>query len=135
MDISPRIDLSKITDKENHLRFSFLIWLFFSSILIVGVYLKIRFLFNMDIPAHICFGLITAVILFTTVKIKRGKKAILLAFIPFIAWEIFEFIISNSVLERSLHGLFCETFANKIQDVTMDTFGFVVYMIFTRKKF
>jgi hypothetical protein len=89
----------------------------------------------MDIPAHICAGLVIAMIIFKTVKVKNAKKALLLALIPFVSWELIEFMISHSALATHLHGLFRENVFNKIQDVTMDTLGFVFYMVFTRKKF
>jgi hypothetical protein len=127
--------LVRTKSKERQLQVSLLFWLFFTTILVYGVYFRNSYLCNMDIPAHVCAGFIIAVVIFRYVKIKRAQKALLVAFIPFVLWEIFEFTVAHSVSPAILHGIFQETPANKIQDVANDTLGFVVFMIITKRKF
>ena len=133
MSIIPKINPEKLRNPS--VRLLFLVWLFFSIITIFAFYFKIHALQNVDVPTHIGAGLVIAAFIYTTVKVKSGRQALALAFVPFILWELIEIGICCHAGDGFFFRLFNETFYNHIQDITMDTLGFFFFMIMTRRRF
>ncbi len=133
MSIISKINPDKLRNPS--IRILFLIWLFFSVITTFVFYFQINALQHIDIPTHIGAGLVIAAFIYTTIKTKNGRQALSLAFIPFLLWELIEIGISNTVEQGFIFRLFHETNGNMLQDVTMDTLGFFVFMIMTGRKF
>lgn len=114
----------------------FLIWFCLSILTTLAFYFQIRALHHIDVPTHIGAGLVITAFIFSTIKIRRGREALALAFIPFLLWEMIEIGISNEVADGTfLFRLFDETLSNQIQDVSMDTLGFLAFMIMTGRRF
>ncbi len=134
MSIFSRIDFKQVKGDKQVLAL-FLCWLFFSILTTFVFYFRISALSNIDVPTHIGAGLVIAAFVFSTVKVKSGKEALALCFIPFLLWEFIEIGISNGVEEGFVYRLFEETRANRIQDISMDTLGFLVFMIMTGRRF
>jgi hypothetical protein len=134
MAILPKINLAKIRCKPSVFNL-FLVWLFFSIITTFVFYFQIDALAHIDVPAHIGAGLVIAAFISSTVKVKNGREALALAFIPFILWELIEILISTHTHSPFLFRLFHETILNKTQDVAMDTLGFLVFMKMTKRRF
>lgn len=134
MRIIPKIDPEKL--RTPSVRALFLIWLFFCILTLFTFYFQIRALNNIDIPAHLGAGLVITAFIYSTVKVKNGRQALTFAFIPFILWELIEIGITSGATDGTfIFRLFHETFDNQIQDITMDTLGFIIYMIMTGKRF
>jgi len=134
MNILPKINPEKLRNPS--VRALFLVWLFFSIITVFTFYYQIRELNNIDMPTHIGAGLVIAAFIYATVKVKNGRQALMFAFIPFVLWELIEIGISDGVSEGSfLFRLFNETANNQIQDITMDTLGFFIFIVMTGKRF
>lgn len=134
MSIFSRANYKKIKGDRN-IHIFFLIWLFFCILTVFAFYFQIRLLSNIDVPTHIGAGLVIAAFIFTTIKVKNGKEALLLAFVPFLVWEGIEIIISTHTNSPFLFRLFYETPENKLQDVVMDTLGFLVFLKLTGRRF
>lgn len=134
MSIMKRIDLKKVRQDPNVFAF-FIVWLSLSIVTLLAFYFNIKALSNIDVPTHIGAGLVIAAFIFSTVKVKSGKQALAIAFIPFITWEITEVIISSYAHNPFIFRLFHETVQNHIQDVAMDTLGFLVFIKMTARKF
>ncbi|MFA7171405.1 MAG: hypothetical protein WC180_05415 [Candidatus Paceibacterota bacterium] len=134
MSILPKINPEKL--RTPGVRALFIVWFFFSILTVFAFYFQIRALNHIDIPTHIGAGLVIAAFIYVTVKVKNGRQALMFAFIPFLLWELIEIGISSGVTGGGfLFRLFNETINNRIQDVVMDTLGFLVYMIMTGKRF
>lgn len=133
MSIISRIDPKRLPTPS--VRALFLIWLFFSVLTMLSFYFNIRALNDVDVPAHIGAGLVITAFIYTTVRVKNGREALALAFIPFILWELIEIFISSNVQDGGyFFRLFEETFGNQVRDVTMDTLGSVVFTVMTGRK-
>ena len=134
MSIIPKINPEKLRNPS--VRALFLIWLFFCVITIFAFYFQINALDHIDVPTHLGAGLVITALIYTTVKVKNGRQALTLAFIPFVLWELIEIGISHNVADRDfIYRLFHETKSNMFQDVSMDTLGFFVFMILTGRRF
>jgi|GEM_PF-2629847 hypothetical protein len=134
MNIFSKIDPEKL--QQPSLRALFLIWLTFSVITTFVFYFQIRMLHHIDVPTHIGAGLVITAFIYSTVKVKNGRRALLLALIPFIVWEFIEIGISSQADPGGFaYRLFKETTGNMTQDVAMDTLGFFVFTVLTGKKF
>ncbi len=134
MSILPKIDPERL--KNPSLRALFLVWLIFSIITTFTFYYEIRLLHHIDVPTHIGAGLVITAFIYSTVKVKNGRQALLVALIPFIVWEFIEIGISSQVDQGGfLYRLFNETTGNMTQDVAMDTLGFLVFTVLTGKRF
>lgn len=134
MFILAKTDYKKVKDDKNTQAF-FLIWLSFSIITVFAFYFQIAALSNIDIPTHIGAGLVIAAFIFSTIKVKNGREALILAFVPFLLWELIELEISIYTHSPFLFRLFHETIQNKTQDVIMDVLGFLIYVKMTGKRF
>ena len=134
MSIISKIDYKKIKTDKN-IRIFFWIWLFFCILTIFTFYFQISIFSNVDVPTHIGAGLVISAFIYTTVKGKNGKEALALAFVPFVLWEFIEIGISAHVDSQFLYRLFEETRRNQIQDIVMDTLGFLIFMITTGRRF
>lgn len=133
MNILPRIDPQRLQTPS--LRALFLLWLTFCIITTFAFYYEIDALAYIDVPTHLGAGLVITSFIYTTVKIKNGRQALCLAFIPFIVWECIEIGISSQAEPGGFfYRLFKETTGNMTQDVTMDTLGFLVFTVLTGKK-
>jgi hypothetical protein len=111
----------------------FFLWLVLSIITAFIYYTHKEPLRWIDIPAHIAGGLLIASIIFAVVGVKSPQKALLLAFLPFIGWELFEF--GMTLLKNQIFiNLFSETIANRVQDLSMDVLGFMIFLIATKRK-
>lgn len=134
MSIISKIDPRNLPTPS--VRILFLIWLFFSVITTFVFYFQVRALHHIDVPTHIGAGLVISALIFSTIKVQRGREALALAFIPFLLWELIEIGISDGVTAGGfLFRLFEETFDNQVQDVSMDTLGFLAFMIMTGRRF
>jgi hypothetical protein len=134
MSILPKINPEKL--RTPGVRALFIVWFFFSILTVFAFYFQIRALNHIDIPTHIGAGLVIAAFIYVTVKVKNGRQALMFAFIPFVLWELIEIGISDGVSEGSfLFRLFNETANNQIQDITMDTLGFFIFIVMTGKRF
>ncbi|MFA7169286.1 MAG: hypothetical protein WC178_00310 [Candidatus Paceibacterota bacterium] len=134
MSILHKIDLKKLRDDKN-VQILFLIWIFFCIATALVFYFQINALHHIDVPTHIGAGLVITAFIYATIKVKNGRQALALAFIPFILWEIIEITISHNVEPGFIYRLFNETNSNILQDISMDTLGFFVFMIMTGKRF
>jgi len=134
MELLKRIDLKKIKN-DKYTKKLFLIWFAFSAITTLAFYFEIKALSHIDIPTHIGAGLVITAFIFATIKVKNGKQALALAFIPFLLWEFIEIGISGRAESDFLFRLFYETRGNILQDLTMDTLGFLVFIKMTGKRF
>lgn len=133
MSILPKIDFQKL--RKPSVRFLFLVWLFFSTLTFFAFYFQIRLLNHIDVPTHIGAGLVITAFIYSSVKVRSGRQALSLAFIPFILWEMIEIGISHNVAPGFIYRLFHETRGNILQDVSMDTLGFFTFMIMTGRRF
>jgi hypothetical protein len=134
MSILKRINPEKL--RRPSLRVLFLIWLTFSVITTFVFYFQIDALSFIDVPTHIGAGLVITAFIYSTVKVKDGRRALLLALIPFIVWEFIEIGISSQVDQGGfVYHLFKETTGNMTQDVAMDTLGFLVFTVMTGRRF
>lgn len=136
LDLAQDISLTDAEEEDGRdsIMISFIVWLSISLALTYGVYFKIRTLYNMDVLAHTCAGIMIAAFIFKKTGIRNSRQALLAAMVPFIVWEFFEFGMVHVFGTYRLHGIFYETFANKIQDISMDTLGFLIYIISTGRK-
>jgi uncharacterized membrane protein len=135
MNILNRFDLKKIKKSSTSVRFLFLFWLFFALLTLLAFYFQIRALSDVDVPTHLGAGLVIAAFIFSTVKVKSGREALLLAFVPFVLWELIEMLIAGTTHDPFLYRLFQETRGNHLQDVVMDTLGFLVFMKLSGRRF
>ena len=135
MSILAKIDFKKV-QKDPSVEFLFMIWLILSIITTFAFYFQLRSLHHIDIPTHIGAGLVISAFIYTSVKVKNGRQALALAFIPFLLWEFIEISIAGSVQpDGFLFRLFYETLYNRTQDIVMDTLGFFTFMIMTGRRF
>lgn len=134
MSIIRKINLDKLSTPS--VRALFLIWLFFSIITTFVFYFQVRALHHIDVPTHIGAGLVITAFIYTTIKVKNGRQALALAFVPFLLWELIEIGITANVQDGEfLFRLFNETFKNQVQDVAMDTLGFLTFIVLTGRRF
>jgi hypothetical protein len=111
----------------------FFLWLVLSIITVFIYYTHKEPLRWIDIPAHIAGGALIASLIFSGINIKTPRKALLLAFLPFVGWELFE--IGMTLLKNQIFiNLFSETIANRVQDLSMDVLGFMIFLIATKRK-
>lgn len=134
MSFLARIDYKQVK-KQKDVQILFLIWLFFSILTLFVFYFQIQLLSHVDVPTHIGAGLVIAAFIFSTVKVRSGREALALAFVPFLLWELIEIGISAGISNPFLFRLFEETRWNQIQDVSMDTLGFLVFLIMSGRRF
>lgn len=135
MSIFRKIDLQEV-QKNPAVKSLFLVWLVLSIITTLAFYYEIRSLHHIDVPTHIGAGMVITAFIYSAVKVKNGKQALALAFIPFLLWELIEIGIAGSAQDGSFFfRLFDETFRNRIQDLAMDVLGFFVFMIMTGRRF
>lgn len=134
MNILHKLDLRKIKESP-HVQILFLIWLFFAVLTFFAFYYQISLFRHIDVPTHLGAGLVIAAFIYATVSVRNGKQALCLAFVPFLLWECIEIGISGSTHNPFLFRLFEETRANQLQDVSMDTLGFLVFVKMTGRKF
>ncbi|MDD3190467.1 MAG: hypothetical protein PHI66_02135 [Candidatus Pacebacteria bacterium] len=134
MEILNRIDLKKVKN-DKYTKRLFLIWFILSATTTLAFYFQIKTLAHIDIPTHIGAGLVITAFIFATIKVKNGRQALALAFIPFILWELTEIGISGRTGSDFLFRLFHETNSNMLQDLIMDTLGSLVFIKMTGKIF
>ena len=83
-------------------------------------------------PTHIVAGIMIAAFIFKA-KTDDTKKAFLFALVPFLGWEFFEIgavLISQNPF---IVDIFREPFANRVQDLLMDSIGFLIFIIIRKK--
>lgn len=135
MSIFRKIDLQEV-QKNPAVKSLFLVWLVLSIITTLAFYYEIRSLHHIDVPTHIGAGMVITAFIYSAVKVKNGRQALALAFIPFLLWEFIEIGIAGNVQDGGfLFRIFDETFRNRIQDLAMDVLGFFVFMIMTGRRF
>lgn len=135
MSILSKIDYKKAKG-DKHVRVWFFIWLLFSILTTIAFYFQVSALKDIDVPTHIGAGLVIAAFIFTTVKVKNGREALALAFIPFLVWEFIEIgVAANAHDGGFIFRTFHETPGDKIQDVAMDIAGFLVFVKMTGRRF
>lgn len=134
MSIFARINYKNI--KGDKTLFSlFLFWLTFCVITVFAFYYRVSALSHVDVPTHLGAGLVIAAFVYSTIRVKSGREALSLCFIPFFLWEFIEVGIAGITHDPFLDRLFTETLFNQTQDVAMDTLGFLVFMIMTGRRF
>lgn len=112
----------------------FLIWLLLAIFTVFIYYTGNTELKWIDIPTHIAAGILIAATIFK-IKTSDSKKALTLAFLPFLGWEFFEIGASTISQNEFIIELFKETPPNRLQDLVMNTVGFLIFLIATNKKF
>ena len=112
----------------------FLVWFLLATFTVFIYYTENTAFKWIDIPTHIAAGILIAAIIFKT-KTSNSKKALGLAFLPFLGWEFFEIGASTISQNEFIIELFKETSPNRLQDLAMNTVGFLTFLIATNKKF
>jgi len=127
-----RIKIEKVDIRKNwksRIGRLFVLWLILSITTTLVFYFQKSFLYNVDVPTHICAGAVIAVFIFAALKVENWQRALLLAFVPFILWEFIEIFIAHTATQEFLIRLFDETLENRVQDLLMDTLGFLLVAI------
>ena len=109
------------------------IWLLLSMLIVFAFYTGNTKLHWIDIPTHFIAGIMITAIIFTASK-RNVRKTIILSFLIFIGWELFEITASNLSEKEFIIDLFNETRSNMIQDIVMDTFGLASFFLVYKKR-
>lgn len=118
--------------KQKTIVMSFYVWLLFSVATALIYRLQLSGFMHIDVPTHIMAGVVITAFIFTFVEDKNMKKAFLLAMIPFLFWELIEITMSTMIQQGFVFHIFYEPLRNRIQDVAMDTIGFIGFIVIKR---
>lgn len=122
-----KVSFSNIKQQKD-IVLAFYIWLILSIITIIAFHFQLSSLRHIDIPTHLMAGMVITAFVFAFVENGNLKKAFLFALVPFLLWEAIEISMATIFDQGFIFRIFSETWKNRVQDLVMDTLGFISFV-------